>query len=250
MDSLDAGTVCPGLFGRPNEHTGVNADQCGPTCTCDGKEFAPPVYSEAFVQSLTDDWQLATPGTPLSSDPYTVAAPAPAPAGTVCGILPQGSAKPRQYAVVTYASEAEATAAGAKITHAGRCGLCSTLQNLAVYLRKGDLTGPVRSCGLQSGTDQEADVQCLMKLGFDRPCAQIWGYNTAHTRSRCLDICIEQLDAPYNLPDGGLNPCIQCDEDSSGAVFKAVAGRTRRNSGLADEICRPCAQVYPLVQAY
>jgi len=36
----------------------------------------------------------------------------------------------------------------------------------------------------------------------------------------------------------------------SGPVFKAVAGRTRRNSGLASALCRPCESVYPLEHVY
>ncbi len=52
------------------------------------------------------------------------------------------------------------------------------------------------------------------------------------------------------MPDGSLSPCIACDEDKSGPVFKAVAGRTRRNSGIPNAICRPCDQVQPLVHDY
>ncbi len=55
---------------------------------------------------------------------------------------------------------------------------------------------------------------------------------------------------PYQLPDGALNPCLQCDEDRSGPVFKAVAGRTRRNTGIASALCRPCDEVSPLVHRY
>ena len=47
-----------------------------------------------------------------------------------------------------------------------------------------------------------------------------------------------------------IGPPPQRDEDESGAVFKAYAGRTRRNTGLASTICRPCAEVRPLVHAY
>ena len=62
--------------------------------------------------------------------------------------------------------------------------------------------------------------------------------------------CMADLDAPYNNADGSLNDCLQCDEDESGAVFKAVAGRTRRNTGLASSICRPCSEVKPLIHDY
>ena len=114
-----------------------------------------------------------------------------------------------------------------------------------------DLTAPVRDCGLATTADGgNADVDCLTALGFDLPCAQIWAYNTAHTRSVCLDICAPILYQPYNQPDGTLNACLQCDEDQSGPVFKAVAGRTRRNCGIPNAICRPCSEVQPLVHAY
>jgi hypothetical protein len=44
--------------------------------------------------------------------------------------------------------------------------------------------------------------------------------------------------------------CLLCGETQSGPVFKAVAGRTRRNSGLPKALCRPCSEVRPLVRAY
>lgn len=66
----------------------------------------------------------------------------------------------------------------------------------------------------------------------------------------CLQPCLASFTDPYNQPDGTLNPCLACDEMKSGPVFKAVAGRTRRNSGLPNAICRPCAEVQPLVHAY
>ncbi len=137
------------------------------------------------------------------------------------------------------------------MTHFGHCGVCSTLANLAVYMRNDDLTAPVRACGFQTSSDGgNADVTCLMAMGFDLPCAQAWAYDTAHTADVCLSVCLENLTAPYNEPDGALSPCIACDEDQSGPVFKAVAGRTRRNSGIPNAICRPCDQVQPLVHSY
>jgi hypothetical protein len=111
-----------------------------------------------------------------------------------------------------------------------------------------DLTAPVRACGLAGQGD--AVVTCLQKLGFDLPCAQIWADNVANTRTACLEVCLANLSAPYNLSDGSLNPCLACDEEKSGPVFQAIAGRTRRNSGLANAICRPCSEVRPLVHAY
>jgi hypothetical protein len=62
-----------------------------------------------------------------------------------------------------------------------------------------------------------------------------------------LEECMSSLEAPHHMMDGSLNACIQCDEDNSGPVFKSVAGRTRRNSGLPSGLCRPCNSVYPVV---
>jgi hypothetical protein len=255
-DSDAPAAECATFFGRPNNETGLNADQCRPTCACGGTVFAPPAYDDAFVASLIADWTLMTPPSPLTSDPYAEPAPADDPYDTVCAIVPQGAAgtSPRPYTLTTFASAADARARGGIVTHFGHCGVCSSLENLAVYIRYNDLTAPVRACGLRFGTDGgsdlDADVACLQDLGFDLPCAQAWAYDTLHTRQMCLSICLPTLSDPYNQPDGALNPCIQCDEDESGPVFKAVAGRTRRNSGLPNAICRPCNEVRPLVHEY
>ena len=254
--ATDAGAVadsCAILFGNPNAQTGLGPDQCQPQCSCGGALFVPPVYSAAFIESLVDDWQLATPYPPLTSNPYDAPAPPDDPEATVCAVLPNPPAGqgPRTYTLVTYASSEAASAAGASITHFGHCGVCSTLANLAVYMRENDLTAPVRACGLMPSVDGgNADVTCLEQLGFDLPCAQAWAYDTNNTRNVCIGTCLTTLNDPYNLPDGALSPCIECDEVMSGPVFKSVAGRTRRNSGLPNAICRPCDQVQPLVHDY
>ena len=254
VGACKSGDRCDVLFGNPTAQTGLDANQCRPSCMCNGNNFAPPAYDAAFVQSLVDDWQLATPFAPLTSNPYAQSPPADDPPGTVCAVIARGdaSARPRAYDLVTYDSVAAATAAGAHPTHFGHCGVCSTLANLAVYMRYNDLGKPVRNCGFASSPDDgiDGDLQCLLGLGFDLPCAQIWAYNTSHTRSACLDVCLNHFADYYNQPDGTLNPCLQCDEDQSGPVFKAIAGRTRRNSGLPNAICRPCSEVQPLVHSY
>ncbi len=244
---------CAVLFGSPNDKTGLTADQCKPSCACGADAFAPPAYDSAFVDSLVSDWTLATPFAPVDVDPYASPAPAPDSPDTVCGVLPQGppGTVPRPYTLVTYPSIDAASAAGATPTHYGRCGVCSPLVDLAVYMREQDLGGPARACGLVGLTDGgAANVACLEKLGFDHPCAQAWYWDTLNTRKNCLGICLATPAVPYEEPDGALNACVQCDEDQSGPVFKAVAGRTRRNSGLPTALCRPCSEVRPIVHAY
>jgi hypothetical protein len=237
------------LFGVPNATTGLTADQCGPSCACDGEAaWVAPVYTAADVAALRA-WVLTTPPPLLATDPYASPAP-PIADGTYCAVIRDDVAT-RQYHLQTFASRAAAEAAGAAPTHAGPCGMCSSLEDLAVYITQPDLTAPVRACGLMYPSGPAADhVQCLRDLGFTEPCAQIWYFNTVHTRGACLGPCLLALEAPYHTPDGALNECLQCDEVQSGAVFKAIAGRTRRNTGVPSAMCRPCSEVERLVHRY
>ena len=237
------------LFGTPSEFTGLTDEQCMPSCTCGGATWTAPTYSEEFIAGIEALELLDGPAI-LDEDPYA-SEPDLQPDDTAyCGVLMDSSGE-SQYRLVTYDSEQAAEDAGAKITHRGECGQCSSLENLAVYMRYPDLTDPVRSCGMTGMTQgEEANIQCLMDIGFDLPCAQIWYFNTNNTRSLCLEPCLEALNAPNQNEDGSLNTCIQCDEDESGPVFKSVSGRTRRNSGLPSALCRPCDSVYQLVHAY
>ncbi|MEC9073199.1 MAG: hypothetical protein VX938_12485 [Myxococcota bacterium] len=239
---------CEALFGLPTESTGLGPEACAPACECGAEPWTPPVYEQAWIEGLTS-WTLINPPTTLDEDPYGSEVPAPAASGSVCAALfdVQGAT----YTLETYPSVGSAAEAGAVVTHAGGCGLCSSLQNLVVYMGQPDLTDPVRECGIQGLLGSaEANIACLQDIGFDGPCAEIWYFNTNHTRDKCLDLCMAALESPHHTEDGSLNPCIQCDEDLSGPVFKAVAGRTRRNSGLPSALCRPCDTVYPLTHDY
>lgn len=240
-------SVCTSLFGMPNDATGLDSTQCAPSCPCEG--FEPPRYSEEAIATLIATEHL-NPLPLLDSDPYEGGAAVPDPVQGVCGLLPDGT-KPRAYRLETFSTAADATAAGATITHTGSCGLCSSLANLAVYIRIPDLTEPVRACGvLGMFRGEEANMNCLRELGFEEACAQIWYYNTVNTRTHCQSICTQLMTATYHSEDGAPNECLQCDEDNSGPIFKKVAGRTRRNSGLPTAICRPCDTVAPIVHDY
>jgi hypothetical protein len=243
----DAAPVCDGelLFGRPNQQTGLTDDQCGPRCTCRGEVFEAPLYGDADADALLA-WQLAEPYAELAEDPYDQPAPEEPPPGTVCAVTLRGDGT---YTLDTFAAEEDAATSGAIVTHFGACGLCSPLADLAVYMRYPDLTEPVRACGLDSSNEPEHRA-CLEALGFTPPCAQIWYFNTLHTRDFCILECVAAIDAPYHQPDGTLNDCLICDEVQSGPVFKAVAGRTRRNTGIASAMCRPCREVQPLLHVY
>ena len=187
----------------------------------------------------------------LDGDPYQTwrgRAPPRPPPGTVCGVRlePDGI----HYRLATFPGEGEARAAGFAVTHVGVCGTCSTLQDLAVYLEKPDLTSPVRWCGIR--LLESRAIACLERLGFSPACARTWYDNARNTRRECLGTCLWSWvrGEPSADPDGRLNACLQCDEDRSGPVFKAIAGRTRRNSGIRSSIPRPDDEVAHVVHDY
>jgi hypothetical protein len=233
------------LFGVPNAMTGLSSNQCGPSCKCAG--LRPARFSPERIEVLRN-LTLQTPFEELTETPYGGALE-PSPEDAVCAVVVIDEASGR-YEVATFASEADAENVGAILTHHDACGRCSTLQDLAVYAETLDLTAPVRQCGVANFGDHEGTVSCLESLGFTLPCAQIWAFNTAHTRDQCLSVCASLLNAPYHEPDGSLNACLLCDEEQSGPVFKAIAGRTRRNTGIASALCRPCEEAKAVAHEY
>ena len=253
-DAAPPPNPCGILFGNPNDASGLDSNQCRPACSCGDATFTPPTYGPTFVQAMLANWQLAVPYPEITSNPYAMPAPPDNPPGTVCAVLPQGDAgvTPRPYTLVTYASADLAQAAGAMVTHFGHCGVCSPLVNLAVYMQQNDLTAPVRACGLLPENDAgDADVQCLQGLGFDLPVRGGLGLRHGEHAERVPRRRVFRASScPTTCPTARSTRALQCDEDQSGPVFKAVAGRTRRNTGLPNAICRPCSEVQPLVHAY
>jgi hypothetical protein len=235
------------LFGQPSANTGLADGACGPVCGCGDEVFEPGAYTEEDVAALIS-WTLLDPP-PLADDPYDEPAAVPDTAG-VCAVVVEDEIG-RTYRLETFADRVEAGDAGAVLTHEGACGLCSSLQDLAVYMGQPDLTDPVRTCGITGALGSpEEHRACLADIGFSPACAEIWRHNTNETRAACIEECLQYLDAPHHLEDGSLNPCLQCDEEHSGPVFKAVAGRTRRNSGLPSALCRPCGSVAQVLHTW
>ncbi|MEE2787759.1 MAG: hypothetical protein VX589_10500 [Myxococcota bacterium] len=239
--------TCSGFFGAPNENSGLSEAACTPRIGADNP-WTPPAWTAERLAALRA-WRLRAPSPVPTSDPYGVSVQVPG-VQQVCAVLPSEN---NAYGLETFDSVEAADAMGGIVTHGGACGLCSSLADLAAYAETVDLTAPVRTCGLAGGLDNDvlAISTCIEEsVGFTAPCARIWAYNTLHTRAKCLAPCIELLDAPYLQSDGRLNACLQCDEDESGPVFKSIAGRTRRNSGLATALCRPCETVWRLNHDY
>lgn len=231
------------LFGRPFANTGLSVARCKPECKC--KNFTSRLFTQEELNALRA-WTLSQTIPELNSNPYEQPVPESKPC--LCAVVIEDKDR-KIYRLETFPDEAAAAKVGAIVTHYDSCGKCSTLEDFAVYAGNLDVGKPVRECGLKNFNQPfEALVECIMELGFTKPCAQIWAYNVRNTQSKCLKECLES--ETYHNPDGSLSPCLQCDEDKSGPVFKAVAGRTRRNTGIASSICRPCDEVQPIEHRY
>jgi len=246
---------CAGLYGQPNAKTGLTSTACFPRIKGDAT-WTPKTWDAAALAELLT-WKLDSPPAVMKQNPYkTTPDLKPAPTA-VCAVVATGQ---KAYSLRTFkeasvkASIATAAGAGATVTHGGGCGACSSLTDLEVYARIPDQTAPVRKCAMDNlgGKVEKVDA-CIQKaVGFTAPCARAWAYNALNDAEVCLTVCLKSMLAneTYNLPNGSLNACLQCDEDKSGPVFKATAGRTRRNSGLASAICRPCETVWRILHGY
>jgi hypothetical protein len=230
-------------FGRPIAATGLSTDECKPICDCKG--FYSKVFDSSHLASLRT-WHLSQPFAEITQNPYT--RPLPIKPKGVCAVVID-TLVTKVYHLETFTDATSAENAGAYVTHYDACGVCSSLQDLAVYAGNLDIGADVKACGLENLSQPfNKLVLCIEQLGFTRPCAQIWAYNVKNTQKYCLEECLK--NDPYNMPNGALSPCLACDENYSGPVFKAVAGRTRRNTGIASSICRYCQEVQPVYHNY
>ena len=141
------------------------------------------------------------------------------------------------YNLKTFPNKTESLKNGYQITHKGKCGGCSNLKSLKLYMST-PMTNPVRKCGIKGFWSPKVERRCMKKVGFEGDCLEAWIWNLGNTAKECKGICLKQLFLRNNKKDGSLNACLQCDEDKSGPQFKYMSGRTRRNSGLESEIQR------------
>ncbi len=234
------------FFGSPIKETGLSTSECKPICNC--KNFVANTFTEQDIENLKS-WKLSQPIELLPSNPY--GSPLPSQEGGVCAVIIENSIE-KTYRLQNFENEQQANEASAIVTHYGPCKQCSSLEDLAVYIETPTLGEVVRRCALENLLTPFNDlITCIEDIGFSSPCAQIWAFNAKNTQKKCLDICLEEIvreilfnETPkFNNTDGSLGACIECDEIKSGPIFKAYAGRTRRNSGLPSAICRTCDEV-------
>ena len=147
-----------------------------------------------------------------------------------------------EYGMITYESEGAASADGAFVTHLHACGLCSTAQDLAVYMANPDMTSAGKKCATKALVSKKWGQTCYENLGYTKPCATIWNFDGIYDGQNCKWVCMKNLFADLNGPPPAceMNACLQCDEDMAGPLFKAFAARTRRRSGLTSAIARTC----------
>lgn len=73
---------------------------------------------------------------------------------------------PVAYTLVTYASRQEAEADGAYLTHWGACGVCSTTQDLAVYIEYIALVEKGVECAVRGFVSFDDAIDCYMEVGY------------------------------------------------------------------------------------
>ena len=168
----------------------------------------------------------------------------------VCSFVYTSSTKDKDggclsYDVQTFESRQAASAAGAILTHEGSCGLCSTAQDLAVYLTQ-DFTTAGKICATKGLLEGEEEGQkCYEDIGLTQECAKIWNYDGIFDGQACGRTCADDLTSPNNGPPPlcTISDCLECDEEKAGPLFSQFAGRTRRRSGLLSEIIRNCDDI-------
>jgi len=96
------------------------------------------------------------------------------------------------YRIQTYPSQTDAELAGGKVTHVGHCGVCSTLQDLAVYATVDfvGVTSPGNFCRRQASMSIENGASCYRGLGLTQDCARIWADTSWNTATKCFGACV------------------------------------------------------------
>ena len=221
--------------------------------------WQPPIYNESVWMSCRSKFLLnPSPTYPMSTNWYDMNLNTTWPSSICTVVFPNITHDATKYFLKNFSSVAAAQAANESgnifQTHSHPCGLCSNLNDLSVYMQYPDLTSRGKFCGAEGFLSFNDSVKCFQKIGFTQQCSQIWARDAQNTRKDCEGICLKALIEhwPNNMPPNSttLNPCLECDEVKSGPVFKLVAGRTRRDSGLHSSINRPADQVSHLTHFY
>ena len=97
-------------------------------------EPVPPPFNATVIRAFREKLLINPPPIP-DHNPYDPPQPAPPPPGwetAVCGVLYVDEETRSRYRLQNYTNADAARAAGAHVTHKTPCGLCSSLEDLAV----------------------------------------------------------------------------------------------------------------------
>ena len=97
-------------------------------------EPVPPPFNSTVILAFREKLLLNPPPVP-DRNPYDPPQPPPPPPGwetVVCGVLYEDEQTRTRYRLENYTNVDAARAAGAHVTHKTPCGLCSSLEDLAV----------------------------------------------------------------------------------------------------------------------
>jgi len=178
---------------------------------------------------------------------------------------------------VTYDIEAEASAAGKKVAHCGKCGACSTAKDIQIYADANgtlgeSLTDSMKKCALfyflptasqvwpfdVSVGGRTALAKCIDNdIGFTAACRDAWVDKLECSARNCAATCIRSsvLMEPNNTNNrtatihtaiestGYLNDCLACDEKMCSREFLDDAGVNPRRAGILNDIDRPVGEV-------
>jgi hypothetical protein len=105
-----------------------------PTAGQGQPEPVPPPFNATVIRAFREKFLLNPPPVPDRSpyDPPQPPPPPPGQEGAVCGVLYEDEATRSRYRLENSTDAAAARAAGAHVTHETPCGLCSSLEDLAV----------------------------------------------------------------------------------------------------------------------
>jgi len=140
--------------------------------------------------------------------------------GTICK---QGTF----YRIKTYPSRTDAELAGGYVTHVGHCGVCSTVQDLAVYATVDfvGVTSPGNFCRRQASTSIENGLACYRGLGLTQDCARIWSDTSWNTASKCFGSCV--LDPTVQLFNGfSGDGAVDGDNDNNNGGWSVTVDNT------------------------
>uniref|UniRef100_A0A7S4EX56 Uncharacterized protein n=2 Tax=Chrysotila carterae TaxID=13221 RepID=A0A7S4EX56_CHRCT len=160
------------------------------------------------------------------------------------------------------AGKAALEARGLTVLHCGKCGACSMPSDIQVlWDTRESITQQMTACatkfrvsntlGFRPQTLGEMK-QCLREVGIqfsddgrawsepaNRPtCFDCWTDNIMNDAQLCWNFCLSKFVHSKNAGHFGKDPCLQCDEYTSGPAFIKCAGANRRSTGIASDIDR------------